>query len=256
MKKYLSAGVLAVGLWCAGSVHAVPTPIDLNTWSQEGPGGNGNWTVQGGGDSVFQSINGNPTMFVSPNQLFNTNIVGSFGVETGGDNDYIGFVFGFGASDTDPFLLFDWKQGQQSGSAPGFTLSRVTGGASNVPFGNHQTSVFPNYDVLATNTGVGWEDNVVYDFDLLYQSNRIKIDITGGTGAFQNGATVFDINGTFASGRFGFYNFSQPSVRYQGLTEEFVPPQPRNGAVPEPITATLGLMGLGVLGMATRRRMA
>jgi len=26
--------------------------------------------------------------------------------------------------------------------------------------------------------------------------------------------------------------------------------------VPEPITATLGLMGLGVLGMATRRRAA
>ena len=29
-----------------------------------------------------------------------------------------------------------------------------------------------------------------------------------------------------------------------------------NNAVPEPITATLGLMGLGVLGMATRRRVA
>jgi len=29
---------------------------------------------------------------------------------------------------------------------------------------------------------------------------------------------------------------------------------PPNAAVPEPITATLGLMGLGVLGMATRRR--
>jgi len=28
------------------------------------------------------------------------------------------------------------------------------------------------------------------------------------------------------------------------------------GAIPEPITATLGLMGLGVLGMATRRRVA
>jgi len=29
-----------------------------------------------------------------------------------------------------------------------------------------------------------------------------------------------------------------------------------NGAVPEPITATLGLMGLATLGMATRRRAA
>lgn len=31
---------------------------------------------------------------------------------------------------------------------------------------------------------------------------------------------------------------------------------PLNPVIPEPITATLGLMGLGVLGMATRRRMA
>ena len=29
-----------------------------------------------------------------------------------------------------------------------------------------------------------------------------------------------------------------------------------NNTVPEPITATLGLMGLGVLAMATRRRVA
>lgn len=28
------------------------------------------------------------------------------------------------------------------------------------------------------------------------------------------------------------------------------------GAIPEPLSATLGLMGLGVLGMATRRRVA
>lgn len=33
-------------------------------------------------------------------------------------------------------------------------------------------------------------------------------------------------------------------------------PAPTNGAVPEPITAALGLIGLGVLGMATRRRTA
>ena len=29
-----------------------------------------------------------------------------------------------------------------------------------------------------------------------------------------------------------------------------------NGAIPEPLTATLGLMGLATLGMATRRRAA
>lgn len=41
------------------------------------------------------------------------------------------------------------------------------------------------------------------------------------------------------------------SAKVQEIVED-----PRLGAIPEPLTATLGLMGLGVLGMTTRRRAA
>ena len=204
-------------------------PVDLNTWSKKGPGGSGNWTVAGDGTSVFQSINGNPTFFVSPADFYNTTVVGSFGVETTGDDDYIGFVFGYqtpqGTVSTDyDFLLFDWKQGNQSGSSRGFTLSRVQGN-NTIPFANHQVSA-AGYDVWASNIGTGWADNTFYDFTLLYQAERISIDIAGGV--FGAGATIFDViptdvglvaGSTFPNGQFGFYNYSQSSVRYRSFTQ-------------------------------------
>ena len=54
------------------------------------------------------------------------------------------------------------------------------------------------------------------------------------------------------------HNFDIIGQAGWGLVTEFVgrTPPTNNNAVPEPITATLGLMGLGVLGMATRRRVA
>ncbi|QDT04734.1 hypothetical protein K227x_31290 [Rubripirellula lacrimiformis] len=232
-------------------------PVDLNSgWALAGPAGNGNWQVALDGKSVLQTTNGNPTFFVSDADLFNTNIVGKFGVETGADDDFIGFVFGFQSADDgtgidNDFLLFDWKQANQSAAEEGFALSRVQGTNTEVgdKFWNHDVGN-PAFDVLATNQGptLGWADNTVYDFDLLYTANRIKIDVGVAGGALQ---TIFDINGSFQSGRFGFYNYSQSAVRYQGFTEEAVPPP--SGAVPEPSTI-LTFAGVLFAGMIQRRR--
>ncbi|MEQ9454854.1 MAG: hypothetical protein RLN76_09725 [Phycisphaeraceae bacterium] len=210
------------------------TNVDLNTWSQKGPSGNGNWTVENAGDTVFQSINGNPTYFVSPNDFFNTNVQGSFLRDRNrqpgfSDDDFIGFVFGYnepGDNSTDAtFYLLDWKRGTQSSTEEGFRLSRVNG-TTTPPFGNAENDNLPNYDVLATNTGgtLGWENNIVYDFDLLYTQDRIRIEITGGTGDFQNGLTIFDLSKevigvpAFTTGQFGFYNHSQQGVEYRSFT--------------------------------------
>jgi hypothetical protein len=231
------ATLLAVGLM-SGAAWAQAN-VDLNTWSQKGPSSNGNWTVENGGDSVFQSINGNPTYFVSPNDFFNTTINGSFlrdrNRQSGiNDDDYIGFVFGYnepGANSTDAtFHLLDWKRGNQSSSEAGFRLSLVNG-TNTPPFGNAENDNLPNYDVLAINTTTsnpgniaGWENNVVYDFSLLYTPNRIKVDIEGGTNTFQNGVTVFDVAPAdvgltqFQTGQFGFYNYSQQGVEYRSFT--------------------------------------
>ena len=64
---------------------AYAAPIDLNTWTQEGNPSNGNWIVQDGGNSVLQTINNDPTFFVSPDNFINTTFDGKFKVETASD---------------------------------------------------------------------------------------------------------------------------------------------------------------------------
>ena len=176
---WVGVAFLCVAALVAGS--ALAAPIDLNTWTKQGPPGNGTWTVSADGSYVVQSINGNPTFFVSPDNYINTTFDGKFRVQQSFDDDYIGFVFGYqkpvaangdGVNDWE-FLLFDWKQGNQSGSLEGFTLAQVNGTAP-IPFGNHQTSG-PGYTVLASDTGStrGWADNTTYDFSLTYRTDRV-----------------------------------------------------------------------------------
>jgi hypothetical protein len=192
-----------------------PAPIDLRDWRREGASGNGNWSVAADGLSVLQTINGNPTFFVSPNTFIDTVVRGRFRVQTTGDDDYVGFVIGYRsplAENGDPvndfeFLLFDWKQNDQSSGGflgrEGFALSRVDGTITdfNPGFWGHTDSA--GFQVLATDFGSdkGWSDNTDHDFELIYERDRIKISI--------DGRVVFDLPGSFVPGRFGFYNFSQ-----------------------------------------------
>lgn len=242
--------------------HAIEVPIDLTAWQKRGPAGNGSWAVAAGGGSVFQSINGDPTFFVSPTSQIDTTLRGTIRVETTGDDDFIGFVFGFsspvGTGNDMNYVLFDWKQLDQASGGftarEGFSLNRVQGTVTNyLPgFWGHTDSV--GFDNLATNFGstLGWADNTEYNFSILYQTGRVKVDIAGG--AFGSGQTVLDVAGSFPAGAFGFYNYSQASVRYAGLTLEDTPSPPPVTAIPEPETYALMLMGLAAVGFVARRR--
>ncbi|MBL8463473.1 MAG: PEP-CTERM sorting domain-containing protein [Thauera sp.] len=57
-----------------------------------------------------------------------------------------------------------------------------------------------------------------------------------------DGTTELNVNGSFADGSFGFYNYSQQSVRYSAITEDVAPP---TNSVPEP--GVLALLGIGLL---------
>lgn len=234
IKSSLIAAILAASTTSANAAIA----IDLNDWSQQGVLSNGNWVVATDGSSVLQTINGNPTYFVSDSDYINTVFDGAFKVQTSTDDDFIGFVFGWNG--TEDFYLFDWKQANQSIGGygyEGFTLSKISG--TDVNFWNHSGT---DIAVLATDysTTNGWADNTLYDFSLSYTSNNITIGIDGNE--------IFNLDGTYGAGQFGFYNYSQQNVFYQGFTESVA-------AVPEASTMAMMLGGLGLVGfMAARRK--
>jgi hypothetical protein len=246
----------------APTALAQQVPIDLNTWSKQGPPGNGTWTVAANGESVLQTINGDPTFFVSPVDDFEGTITGTLSVETTADDDYIGFVFGYGSplvenqddvNDFD-FILLDWKQFTQPfggfTAEEGFSLVRVDGTITDYIPGFWGHTDHDGFQVLATDFGPGrgWADLTVYTFTMSYFSTRITVTVDGGV--FEQ-EEIFDLApadvglAAFPSGRFGFYNYSQQQVRYAGFTAatstETSPTRtPFTLASPYPNPATVG----------------
>jgi len=182
----------------------------------------GKWSVGSTARSVEQGINGNPTLFVSPGEYIDTRITGRFRVETSYDDDLVGFVIGLKSPielghDNYEFVLFDWKQrAQRTGEnnryywPAGFALTRIdatfeTEAEFFEGFWNHNG---PGVTVLAMDTGqaMGWIDRTEYAFELEYTRTRVRVKIDENV--------IFDVQGDFEPGRFGFYNFSQEKVRY------------------------------------------
>lgn len=207
--------------------------IDLNTWIQEGNSTDGKWTVSASGNSVEQSINGEPTFFVSPDTFINVIMEGKIKVNTANDDDLVGFVFGFknpsgvvtpNAMNVQTYV-FDWKQREQTDgggtSKEGFALYKVDGIVDYSDYANSTGPVFwarENTDVsqlLASNFGVnGWNDFQEYTFRLLYTAWNITIWI--------DGEEVVNVDGCYEPGRFGFYNSSQNFVIYSDFSYQYV----------------------------------
>lgn len=204
--------------------------MDLRKWSQEGVPGHGSWSVSADGTSVSQSTNGKPTFFVSPQTIRQSTIRGKIKVPSG-DNDYVGFVFGFRAPSKDDihqysFYLFDWKQGNQTDNSFGGLARagmRVIHVNARKPDPDDVESLFwpdkaqAGFRVLAKKQGgkFGWHSGKEYTFALSHSGGRVQIRMAGGQ--FGAGQTIFSISGQFRGGRFGFYNYSQSGVTYSGF---------------------------------------
>lgn len=244
------------------SAHAAA--VDLSGWKENGYPNNsaGVWTVQGAdNDSVFQSINGQPTVFFDDgNNAQGKQLGGEITVEeTGGDDDFIGFVLGYQdgeiTSTSADFWLIDWKQGNQSGQTSGLALSHVFGDLSGLGTGvsgewwQHDAPI--NEVQRGSTLGTtGWTDNATNEFTLEFTSSLIKVVVNGST---ELEFTSADNGGTaFTDGSFGFYNFSQDNVRYAGITEDVAPSAP----VPLPASLPLMLAGLGAFALFRRRKAA
>jgi hypothetical protein len=216
------------------------TPVDMSTWTGESyvavsGFGAGSWNVSAGGASVTQTVNGQPTFFISPFNAFNLTLEGQISSGSG-DDDYIGFALGFDPGEsTNPnadYLLVDWKRGTQffnfgapsctpGANAPvGLAVSRVSGIPTADEFWGHVnldtapcSTASDGLVELARATNLGstaWVPNTVYTFKFSLTATSLQIWV--------NNVLEFSITGLFTNGRFAFYNFSQAGVTYSAYT--------------------------------------
>ena len=187
------------------------TLIDLNDWQTLDT--SGEWSVSNDGSYAYQAINGAPTIFESKASNFaSTKITGKMRVRSAaGDNDWIGMAVG--RLDENTYHLWSWKNGSNANSAEkeGHNFAYVTNhSAINWAMDVSKTG----YAVMGTKHGTayGWDHDNYYDFEIIYTPTNVKISV--------NGSQVLNVNGTFPSGKIGFFNYSQGMVEYYKVTEE------------------------------------
>ena len=261
---YLLISVVTFGAIVFATTPTFAVPVNLNVWTAESyPAvsgfGAGVWTVSPDGDSVYQSVNGQPTLFYSDFNAFNTDVTGTIRVTDSNDDDYIGFALGFQPGDTTnasaSYLLVDWKRGNQyydfgsPSNTPGTTalaglaVSQVTGIPTadefwgHTDFGRDPSGGLNELARGNTLGNSGWEANTDYDFRFVFQPTNLQV--------FVNDILEINIVGSFSDGRLAFYNFSQAEVTYSAFE---VDPAP----VPEP--GTLLLLGTGFIGLVGSRK--
>lgn len=239
--------VLILVLLFTLNATAQSSVVDLSNWEQRGDPSFGTWTYNSSTNSVIQSRNGDPTFYVSPDNYINKTVEGEFSINTGSDDDFVGFVLGFESptslSYNDyKFVLFDWKKGNQSNSDAKYdgtalaemrlsyydfttpsTLLNKFWATPSVDSNMGNIAVYePNSSRSGVNSSGGWISNFTYKFKAVYTSTDIIIFVDLGSGYEK----IFDVNVAsvpflteFPNGRFGFYNFSQDQVKYEKFIE-------------------------------------
>ena len=229
------------------NVAATPDFATLHGWTvEELPSFQGvsNWVVESDGLSVLQTRNSRPSFFVSDQPLIGTEASVSIGVETTGDDDFVGFVLGFEPNDTmndaAKWILLDWKQNDQGYFSCGGLIGDEGLAVSYVEGIPDDSEVWTHSDCDTGNSGnvtelaraatlgdTGWVDNDVNLFRFVYTSDSLQIfvdnvlefDLDMATLIAGSATTSIGdvVGGSFPEGNLGFYNYSQDLVRYAGF---------------------------------------
>jgi len=198
-------------------------PLVLSGWSviqyelHDHP--DADWKIHTGGTAVTQAVNADASIFLSDLEFSYARIRGKWRVDTSDDDDYIGFVFG--CQDSQHFYLFDWKQDDQEDplgfAKRGMNVRVVT--ADSFPTSRDLWPTAENRGRVRNlfHNTIGWRDYTDYEFILELQPDRFTITVLKGHTVLESVAIQDE---TFPTGRFGFYNYSQDNVVYQGFTSQ------------------------------------
>ena len=201
--------------------------IDLSNWQmiqyELNYQPDASWDLQPGNTSVLQTVNSDASLFVSDFDAVGQEIRGTWRVETSGDDDFMGFVFGY--QGRGQYYLFDWKQVDQSFQGDfadaGMSLKIVEMPAGSDPTQDDlwPTVGSPNVTVPLHNE-IPWVEFTDYEFVLNWTPGNIEITVLEGGQVLEHWTLA---DSTYTSGLFGFYNYSQGDVLYQGFTQQGVP---------------------------------
>jgi hypothetical protein len=205
--------LVLISITGAASAEAIDlsswTPIDYDV-SGIPPG---EWVLSEDNTVATQLINCDPTMLQNNINAGFYVAEGTFEVLITDDNDMIGLAFG--VQDSSHFYILDWKQNEQLPAMEGLSVKRISAlSPDSLTIDDFWNSSGTQHStILASQFGQfkGWTELVPYNYHLRFDAGDFEIRITRGE------TVVWDISvndGTFPSGAFGLYNFSQDSVRY------------------------------------------
>jgi hypothetical protein len=158
--------------------------LDLSNWEavQLTSGSGANWVVDGTGTEVLQTLNSIPSVFISDIELTNDVMEGVWRVDTGSDDDFMGFVFGY--QDKGHFYLFDWKQYNQTISnrtgLQGMCVKVVNTDITLSEYDFWNTAGVGEYIKTLYSNRISYKDYTDYGFILKFQPGRFEITIKEG----------------------------------------------------------------------------
>ena len=198
--------------------------IDLGDWEvvqfdfdQQPPA---NWLLEADNTIARQTVNADASILLGDFDATNQRIEGKWKVDTNSDDDFMGFVFGY--QDASHFYLFDWKQSNQTAygefAERGMSVKVVNSESEITESDLWATSGSEKVTTLFhdSENPIPWQNFAEYTFQLDFRPGRFQIRV------FSDDTLLREISiddSTFSGGQFGFYNFSQSNVVYEGFAQ-------------------------------------
>lgn len=217
---------LVLAVFLLFSMYNSVNAVEVCTWDQisydVGTDPDPVWVFSDTCEVATETLNADPALLLSNVSMNDYTFDGTIHVNTTTDDDFIGIVFGY--QDSSHFYLMNWKQtgqnqgGEQGTALQGFLIKKFTASTPNDftyrDFWHYEGTA--RAETLVSNFGdnLGWDALTTYNFHLEFHSGQFNIVISDGITELWN-VTVND--GSYTSGRFGFFNFSQENTKYRAM---------------------------------------